>query len=364
MRYLPIPSQAPIGGHRQARAFLTGLLLILVLLPACTPRLAPGGPGLNGAQVNAERLNGEAFLTDDGLELPYRVWRPEGAPKAIVLALHGFNDYSNAFEGPGAFFADRKIVTYAYDQRGFGESPNRGLWAGTDRLTADATAFARALRRAHPGLPLYLLGESMGGAVVIATVTGQDPPAADGVVLSAPAVWARATMPWYQRTALWLSAHTLPWAHVTGRGLDIQASDNIEMLRGLGRDPLFIKETRVDAVYGLVDLMDLALVSAPELRSEALLLYGQKDEVVPLDPTFRLWQGLPEANGVQQRPALYQNGWHMLLRDLQAEVVLADIVAWIGDRHTPLPSGADRHAAAALRNFENTEEAAVPVGAD
>jgi len=364
MRRALSPFQKPRQGPPQTRALMAGLLLVLALLPACTPRLAPDGPGLTGDQVNAERLNGKTFLTDDGLELPYRVWRPEGVPKAVVLALHGFNDYSNAFEGPGAYFAGQGIVTYAYDQRGFGESPNRGLWPGMDRLTGDATAFARTLRRAHPGKPLFLLGESMGGAVVIATVTGQDPPAAEGVVLSAPAVWARATMPWYQRAALWLSAHTLPWAHVTGRGLKIQASDNIEMLRGLGRDPLFIKETRVDAVYGLVNLMDRALVAAPELRDEALLLYGKKDEVVPLDPTFRLWRGLPDGNGVRQRPALYEDGWHMLLRDLQAEVVLGDIVAWIGDRDAPLPSGADLDASDALRDSESVEEAAAPASAD
>src|SRR3546814_14828012 len=63
-------------------------------------------------------------------------------------------------------------------------------------------------------------------------------------------------MPVHQRAALWLSARLFPSARLSGRGLGIQASDNIEMLRALGRDPLFIKETRVDAIHGVVNLMD------------------------------------------------------------------------------------------------------------
>src|SRR3546814_5012683 len=90
----------------------------------------------------------------------------------------------------------------------------------------------------------------MGGAVVVAALAGPQPPEAAGAILVAPAVWGRSTMPFHQRAALWLSARLFPSARFSGRGLGIQASDNIEMLRALGRDPLFIKETRVDAIHG------------------------------------------------------------------------------------------------------------------
>jgi len=55
--------------------------------------------------------------------------------KAVILALHGFNDYANAFDGPGEIWAKEGIVTYAYDQRGFGAAPERGLWPGHWRPT-------------------------------------------------------------------------------------------------------------------------------------------------------------------------------------------------------------------------------------
>jgi alpha-beta hydrolase superfamily lysophospholipase len=168
------------------------------------------------------------------------------------------------------------------------------------------------------------------------------------VILAAPAVWARQTMPFHQRAALWLGTRLFPWAQFSGRGLGILASDNIEMLRALGRDPLFIKETRTDTIYGLVNLMDAALQAGPKIESETLLLYGAKDEVVPAEPTFAFWRSLPEAAAARQRFAYYPAGWHMLLRDLQSEVVIADIAAWIREPDAPLPSGAEAQAVAAL----------------
>lgn len=322
------------------------ILLGLAALAACAPRLAPPGPGPAGAPATRPGLAEERLVTADGLALPLRRWLPEGRPRAVILALHGFNDYSRAFEMPGSYWAEKGIATYAYDQRGFGAAPHRGLWPGTDALVADARTAVAALRARHPGSPLYLLGDSMGGAVAMAAATGDAALAVDGLILAAPAVWGRAAMPALQRGLLWLAAHTVPWMEVTGRGLDIQASDNLEVLRQLARDELVIKSTRIDAIYGLVDLMDRALAAGPRLEVPALLLYGESDEVIPIAPTLRLWRSLRDTT--RQRPALYPTGWHMLLRDLGAETIWDDIVAWIDDPMARLPSGADRRARQAI----------------
>ncbi len=322
-------------------------LVLALTAAACAPRLAPPGPGPATPRLDVPA--GE-FQTRDGTRLPLRAWLPTGEakPKALILALHGFNDYSHAFAAPGAYLAMRDIATFAYDQRGFGKAPHRGLWAGTDVLTRDLADATRTLRARYPGVPFYLLGDSMGAAVVAVALTGPEAPPVDGIILVAPAVWARSAMPWTYRVALWISAHTMPWMDVSGRGLGIQASDNIEMLRALGRDPLVLKETRIDAVHGLVGLMDQALAAAPKLNEPALLLYGEKDQVIPADPVLRFWRELPAPARPNQRRALYANGWHMLLRDLQARVVLDDIAQWIADPLAPLPSGAEVRALARL----------------
>jgi alpha-beta hydrolase superfamily lysophospholipase len=201
----------------------------------------------------------------------------------------------------------------------------------------------------HPGKPIFLLGESMGGAVVLATMGAPKPPAVAGVILSAPAVWGRVTMNPLYRIALWLVPRIAPGEQLTGQGLKIQASDNIPMLIALGRDPLVIKGTRADSVSGLADLMDEGLAAAPRLRVPSLVLYGEKDEVVPKAPVERMVETL----GGPHRVAVYSNGWHLLLRDLDREVVWQDILVWMMDRHAPLPSESEKQPGSLFASNKN-----------
>ncbi|MEQ8193625.1 MAG: alpha/beta hydrolase [Rhodospirillales bacterium] len=316
------------------------VLLLAIALAACAPRLEPPGPS-----IAVPRFDGNTFLTADGANLPVRTWAPDAVkPKAALIALHGFNDYGHYFAEPGSYLAKKGIVSYAYDQRGFGRAPHRGLWPGVDAFADDAAAFIRLVRARHPGLPVYLLGTSMGGSVALVAMTRANPPKVNGLILTGPAVWARRTMPWYQRLALSIAAHTVPWMTVTGRGLDIKPSDNIAMLRKLSRDPLVIKETRIDAIHGLANLMDESLAVSKFLRAPALVLYGEKDEIIPPGPTFEMFRHIRRAANPDQKIAVYPHGYHMLLRDLQAATVLDDIAAWIVNRHAALPSGADKRA--------------------
>lgn len=329
-----------MGSDRERRR--PALLLLLLMLAACAAPPAaivvPEPPPLPPDQE---------FTADDGARLPVQVWMPSGRIRAVILALHGFNDYAHAFAPPGEALALRGIATYAYDQRGFGRTPGRGRWAGEERLAADAIAMSRWLRTLHPGMPLYLLGESMGGAVaVLATARGGNRLEADGLILSAPAVWGESLTEIAGRSVLWLGGRLFPGLTLTGRGLDLRPSDNIRMLRALSRDPLVIKATRIDMLDGLVGLMGDALDAARHLSLPVLVLYGAHDEIVAKAPSLLMMETLLPSAGA--RIAWYANGYHMLLRDLDAAVVVGDIAAWIADPAAPLPSGADRYAAFAL----------------
>lgn len=282
------------------------------------------------------RMEASQIITADGKALPLSVWPALSEPQAIVLALHGFNDYRHAFSGVGPFLAERGITVYAYDQRGFGGTTGRGIWPGDDVLVNDVRLVAALLRQRHPGLPLYLLGESMGGAVAI-SVLAETPDVADGVVLIAAAVWGRAAMNPLQRAVFWLMAHSTPSMKLTGQGLKIMASDNIAMLRALGKDPMVIKGARVDALWGLTNLMDRALGAVSSLSVPALVLYGERDQIIPRRPICWILSDLaPSA-----RAAVYPTGYHMLTRDLNADVVLQDLAGWLLDSRVALPSGMD-----------------------
>ncbi len=272
------------------------------------------------------------------MTLPLYSWLPQtNPPKAIIIAVHGFNDYGDFFKQPAKFLAKQGIASYAYDQRGFGRAPNRGLWAGVETYAVDLLQLTALLGKKHPETPIYWLGESMGGAVALVAATAKNLKTADGIILAAPAIWARKNMPWYQQALLWTLSRTVPWMTLTGESLDIVASDNREMLVELGQDPLVIKKTRVEVIYGVANLMDAALASASTLNLKTLLLYGEKDEIIPKKPTFQFIRNLLSQHAKNKRVACYKEGYHMLLRDLKAEVVWKDISTWVTALE-PIPS--------------------------
>lgn len=290
-------------------------------MASCAPVTAPRGFANDMPAIEAT-----SFRTRDGLELPLRQWDAKH-PKAIIVALHGMSDYSEAFDMPGPYWAAHGITTYAYDQRGFGAAPDPGIWAGGDTMRTDLDDFVNAVHARYPGLPVYALGESMGGAVVLSALATDRPPAVAGAILCAPAVWAREDMPFSYRVTLWLAAHIVPWLHVSGAGLGIVPSDNIAMLRKLSRDPLYQHSARADQVYGLVNLMDAAR-HAPEHLSDPppiLFLYGAHDQVIPHAPTAAV---ISELDG-KAKVIRIADGYHMLLRDLDAKTVWSDIARWI-----------------------------------
>jgi acylglycerol lipase len=326
-------------------------LAVLSLLFVCVGCTSPVLKSMGPATVIPAAS--DKFLTaTDGAQLPLRIWQPENTtakPRAVIIAVHGFNDYSNAFYLPAPFWAKQGIITYAYDQRGFGGAPHRGFWPGTKTLTADLRTAVAAISKRHTGIPVYVLGVSMGGAVVMATLAEGPIEAIDGAILAAPAVWGRTHMNIFQCAALWLAYNTMPDLKLTGRGLKIQPSDNIKMLRKISKDRQMIRETRVDTIKGLVDLMDTAFAAAPKIsHTPVLIAYGLKDEIVPKNPSLIVMRRLDTKHTTR---ALYDTAWHMLLRDLKAEIIWRDIAAWMTDRRKPLPSGADQQAAETLKSI-------------
>lgn len=299
------------------------VLLCVAGVTGCAPKIVPAGPPI--AQIS---LDDNVFHASDGTALPLQHWGDIENPDAVILALHGMGDYANAFMELGDALGPAGIAIYAFDQRGFGRSPSRPFWAGISSMVNDASDVLSLLRARYRQKPVYLLGNSMGGAVAIVTAATRGY-LMDGLVLVAPAVWNRARMPWYQTAPLAVMSHSLPWLPLTGRGLDIWPSDNIEMLRRLSRDPHMMSAVRVDLIAGVADLMDLARVRASDIRVATLLLSGQQDQVIPPDAIDALDRDLQAAGMTSYHRCLYQAGYHMLLRDLNGPVVIDDIRRWI-----------------------------------
>jgi alpha-beta hydrolase superfamily lysophospholipase len=307
--------------------------LAFVLASCATAEIAtvPRPPG--------PELDGEVLVAADGAALPLHRWAPPAQTRAVVLALHGMNDYGRAFASLGRFLAQRGVATYAFDQRGFGSAPGRNWWPGTETLVADLATASELVRRRYPGRPVHCLGESMGGAVLlVAQARGRV--RCDSMVLAAPAVWGKQTMSPLERAALAIGETVAGDTVVYGAGLRIRPSDNLAALRALRADPLVIKGARIDAIAGLAELMTEAFEASAQVAGPTLWLHGKNDQIIAPRPTQAALARLPADPRI--RIARYPLGFHLLTRDLDAAVVAHDIASWILAPEAPLPSGADR----------------------
>lgn len=288
---------------------LTLIAMCLALTACVAQRLAPG-PGPTTPQF----VDQGHWMAHDGYVLGMSQWQ---APNAdiVIIALHGMNDYGQFIDAAAKNWQSHGITTYAYDQRGFGRTEGNGRWPGHDVMAQDARTFIALVREKHPNARVYLMGESMGAAVAMVAAGGRSEPIADGIILVSPALWGWSNLDVIKRSALWIMMRIAPGSRLTGRGLNIKPSDNENMLIALGRDPYVIKATRIDAVNGLVDLMEAAWQSAPAVNTPAMVLYATGDEVVPSEPIAEAAAKMP----TKARIACFGDGFHMLLRDLQAQ---------------------------------------------
>jgi alpha-beta hydrolase superfamily lysophospholipase len=265
------------------------------------------------------------------------VYRAE--PDVVIIAVHGMNDYAGAFKSAGKWWADHGATVYAYDQRGFGRSPGWMIWPEPDVMREDLATAVAVARRRHPEARVAVVGESMGAAVAITKFARSDAPKVDALILSGPGLRGWGTLPMLYSVSLWVSSHVRPdWIVVPPKGVRVVATDNNAKLREMWFNPLVQKSNRIDSVYGVVSIMEEADAEIGNLPSAVptLLLYGAKDEIIPVDGVMRATAKMPE----HVRTAYYTKGYHMLMNDLQARTVWGDVLAFARAPESSLPSHA------------------------
>ncbi|MFC3283449.1 alpha/beta hydrolase [Litchfieldella rifensis] len=313
-------------------------LLLTITLVGCASRVITQSPGPGHQDPE---LKDFAIIARDGYRLPLRHWPAKTSPQAVVLAVHGFNDHGGSFEILAESLTERGISVYAHDQRGFGTTAQRRLWPGQERLAEDVKTISRLLRKRYPRTPLYLVGNSMGAAVVMLALSGNDSPPVDGSVLISPAVWGQSAMPWYQRLGLWLGVRLFPSTTFSARmtrRLGIEPTDDPEIKQLLAKDPLILRSARVDTLYGVSRMMDDALKAAPRLTGPLLIMYGEEDQIIPPEAICDMLERLPDSEATPWRMAIYPAGYHMLDRYTGRAQTHADIASWLLDPQAPLPS--------------------------
>lgn len=272
-------------------------------------------------------------------------WRPSGAPRVVLVISHGLGEHSGSYMPFVSYFAPRGAAIYAQDHRGFGRSEGRrGHVARAEHYVNDLRPLVERARAENPGLPLVLVGHSMGGTIAL-LFTLRYPELMDLAVYSAPAIMV--SRPISRGTRLLGQTMSRLYPTYTSVGISNPAL--------LTRDPVLQQATREDTlrharvtarlytemfVRGPRDV----LARAGDLRVPFLVLHGTEDPLVSVEASRRLYD---TAHVPGRAIRLYPGLRHEIFREIEREQVFADVRAWLAEQGIALvdPTETARHTA-------------------
>jgi alpha-beta hydrolase superfamily lysophospholipase len=271
-----------------------------------------------------------------GQHLFWRSWTPDEPAHAVIVLVHGLGEHSGRYEHVVARLVDEGYAVHTLDHRGHGRSDGpRALIEDMDHVVTDLDALVDEAVAAHPGLPVFLLGHSMGGLISVRYALAHQDRLA-GLVLSA-SLAELDPVP----KPLELVARTLS---VIAPRTPLIALDSALV----SRDPTVVSDYRSDPLvhHGkipartAVQLAD-SVARFPEtvdaITVPVLILYGTADGLCPPAGSVMLGERIGSSD---KTVTAYEGLFHEILNEPERERVLDDIAGWLAVRAPAPVSGA------------------------
>ncbi|MGH3770407.1 MAG: lysophospholipase [Pseudonocardiaceae bacterium] len=261
----------------------------------------------------------------------WQAWLPRDRARAVVIIVHGGHEHSARYAHVGARLATAGFAVYAADHRGHGRSDGRrGNIERMALIVADLSSFVRFALQRHPGLPVFMVGHSLGGLIALHYAT--EPGASlDGLVVSGPAVQPIAGSALQRRLAGVLSA-LVPNLGVVAIGAEEKISRDPEVVRAYREDPL-VYRGRLKARTGAEILATMKSLPArlPRLSTPLLLLHGTDDRICAPAGSVMVHANVSSPDTtLHQYPGLY----HELFNEPERNQILTDLISWL-NHHLP-----------------------------
>ncbi len=264
-----------------------------------------------------------------GAQIHYKMWLPDWDPRALIIVVHGAAEHSGRYRRFAEHFLQYGYATAALDHVGHGHS--EGQRGHVDRFSdyiESLDHFVQLLRQEYPGLPLVLLGHSMGGLISTCYLL-QNQQDFVGCVLSGPAIKTDLEPPWWQRLLIQFFAAVAPRMGV----LQLDAN-------GVSRDPLEVQEYLDDPlVYGgklsarkvseLFAAMQWVQEEAANIELPMLLMHGEADTLTAPSGSQYLYDHISSTDKTLK---LYPGLYHEIFNEPERMQVFNDLQAWLDAR--------------------------------
>ncbi len=274
----------------------------------------------------------EGELTGVGeLELYRQAWIPDGDVRAVVVIAHGVSEHSGRYRHVAAPLAAEGYAVHALDHRGHGRS--EGARAFVERLgnvVADLHALVEATAATYEGLPVFLLGHSMGGLVAAHYALAHQE-SLSGLILSGPLAALEAASPLSRLAARMLSALT-PRMGVLGIDSALISRDP-EVVRAYREDPLvFHGKLPARTVSELEQGVSALPRRVHAITVPTLIMYGSADGLCPPAGSIMLHERI---GAHDKRMRVFDGLYHEIFNEPEQEQVISELQAWLREL-TPL----------------------------
>ena len=264
------------------------------------------------------------FKGAKGLELYYQSWHPPATAHAVIVMVHGHGGHSGIFDRVVEFLTQQNYLVYGFDLRGNGRSPGqRGYIDNWAEFRTDLTAFIDLVTAENPDLPMFLLGQSLGGAIVLDYAL-HNADSIKGLIVMSPAL-GLGISPGLIFLSKLLSAILPRFSLDTG--IDFAAcSRDAELLPTLAQDTLRHSMGTTRLATELLKTINWIHAHASDLKIPVLILHGGADTVTLAKDSQAFYNRLTTAD---KEIKIYPDSYHELQHELNYQEVLADIANWL-----------------------------------
>ncbi len=265
------------------------------------------------------------LILRDGTTLVQRSWSPAGTARGTLVIAHGLGEHSGRYSQlAGELVADGWLVR-AVDHRGHGRSPgSRGVIPTSTALQDDIIDALDAARRAQPGLPVILLGHSMGGAFAGSAVL-RAPAAADALILSSPALQADLSP---MQQVLMRGMQRIAPSFAIGNGLNADfLSHDAAVVSAYRTDPLVHDRVSARLAQAIVTAGAEVRAAASRWRVPTLLVYAGDDRIVNPRGSAEFAAAAPRDVVTAAR---FDGLWHEIFNEVARSGPVSTVRHWLG----------------------------------
>eukprot|EP00668_Euglena_longa_P018275 GGOE01022824.1.p1 GENE.GGOE01022824.1~~GGOE01022824.1.p1 ORF type:complete len:310 (+),score=74.89 GGOE01022824.1:33-962(+) len=263
-------------------------------------------------------------------------WLPEGKePEALIFLCHGFGDHTSwiFMEKLAEFYLSLGCAVFGIDYVGHGKSGGLHVCIYSwEALCDDVQEHYRQVRKRHPGVKAFFVGESMGGAVAL-TIANHDPGSVDGMILVAPMCKIAEDMlpPAIVVKALRCMARVFPTLPLVPQDQDLldKCVKDPELLARAKANPYrFESRPRLITADQLLIATQNIERFAPKITTPFLVLHGAADRVTFPGASQDLYE---RAGSTDKQLRMYPDAWHALFFESEPTYskVRQDVKDWL-----------------------------------